>query len=125
MFGSIMSYRKISKLRKRSIRSCQIDYNSNCNKRLSKQGLVNVHLRNIQQLMIRVFKCLKGLYPSILYEIFMLKNILCIIRNLRDLDSQLPKILYCELETVTYNRPQLWQQLSEEIKKCNSLVNFN
>ena len=46
----------------------------------------------------------------------MLKNIPYIIRNLRDLDSQLPKILYCELETVTYNRPQLWQQLSEEIK---------
>ena len=123
MFGSIRSYRKISKLRKRSIQSCQIDYNSNCNKRtasLRKRSYKRYSAANDW-----VFKCLKGLYLSIMYEIFMLKNIPYIIRNLRDLDSQLPKILYCELETVTYNRPQLWQQLSEEIKKCNSLVNFN
>ena len=46
----------------------------------------------------------------------MLKSISYTIRNPRDFDSQLPKIMYCGLETVTCNRPQLRQQLSEGIK---------
>ena len=65
---------------------------------MSKQGLVNVHIRNIQQPMIEIFKYLKGLYPSIMYEIFMLKNIPYAISNPRDLDIQLTKILYCGLK---------------------------
>ena len=117
MFASIRSYKKVSKLHKRSFRSCQNDYTSSYDEHLTKQSLVKVRIRNIQQLMIEIFKCLKGLYPSIMYEIFMLKNILNTRRNPRDLDGQLPNILYCGLETVTYNIPQLWQKLPEEIKK--------
>ena len=62
------------------------------NRLLRKQGLVNIHIRNDVKLMIEIFKCLKGLSPHIMNEIFMLRNIPNTIRNSRDLDRQLPQL---------------------------------
>ena len=63
MFSSIRPYRKINKLHERSLRLCHNDYTSSYDELLSKQDLVNFHVRNIQQLMIEIFKCLKGISP--------------------------------------------------------------
>ena len=57
--------------------------------------------KNIQQLMIEIFKYLKGMSPPIMNEIFRLRNIPYTIRNPRDLDCRLPKTMYCGLETST------------------------
>ena len=65
--------------------------NSSYDELLRKQDLVNIHVRNIQQLMIEIFKCLKGLPSPIMNDIFSLRNIPYTIRNPRDLDSRLHK----------------------------------
>ena len=98
--------------------------NSSYDEFLSKQDLVNIHVRNIQQLMMEIFKCLKGLFPPIMNDILRLRNIPYTIRNPRDLDSRLPKTVYCGLETLAYKGSQLWQQLPAKIKKSNSLLSF-
>ena len=98
IFSSIGSYRKINKLHERSLRLCHNDCILSYDKLLSKQDLVNIHIRNIQQLMIEIFKCLKGISPSIMNEIFRLRNIPYTIRNPRDFDSQLPKTVYFDLK---------------------------
>ena len=59
------------------------------------------------------------LSPPIMNEIFMLRNIPYTMRNPRDLGSQLPKTVYCTLETITYKRPQLCQQLRAKRKKLS------
>ena len=46
----------------RSLQLCHNDYTSSFHELLSKQDLVNIHMRNIQHLMIEIFKCLKDLY---------------------------------------------------------------
>ena len=74
--------------------------------------------------MIEIFKCLKGMSPPIMNDIFRLGNIPYTIRNLRDLDSWLPKTVYCGLGTLVYKGPQLWQQQPVKIKKSSSLVSF-
>ena len=68
------------------------------------------------------FKCLQGLSLPIMNETFMSRNIPYIIRNLRGLDSQLPKTTYCELD---YNLQlvTIMKQLPEKINF--SLVSFN
>ena len=43
----------------------------------------------------------------IINEIFMLRSVPYDIRNPRDLDSQLPKLVYCGLETVAYKVPKI------------------
>ena len=74
--------------------------------------------------MIEIFKCLKGISPPTMNEIFRLKTIPYTIRNPRDLDNRLPKIAYCGLETIAYKGPQLWQQLPAIIKKSSSLLSL-
>ena len=74
-FSSIRSYRKINKLSERSLRLCHNDYTSSYDELLSKQDLVNMHVRNIQQLMTEIFKCLKGIPLLIMNDILRLRNI--------------------------------------------------
>ena len=52
MFSPIRSYRKINKLHKRSLLLCHNDYTASYDEFLSKQDLVNIHMRSIQQLLI-------------------------------------------------------------------------
>lgn len=78
---------------------------------LAKRGLVNIRIKNSQQLMIKIFQFMKGLSPVIMNEMFMLGDIQYTISNPTDLDSQFPKTVYCGLETISYKGPQLWQQL--------------
>ena len=108
IFSSVALYRKINKLHERSLPFYHNEYTSSYGELLSKQDLVNLHIRNIQQLMIEIFKCLKGISPPIMNEIFSLRNIPYTIRNQRDLNS-LQKTVYCALETIAYKEPQLWQ----------------
>ena len=42
------------------------DYTSSYDELLSKQDSANIHIRNIQQLMTEISKCLKGISPRIM-----------------------------------------------------------
>ena len=78
LFGCLVLlgfFRKTKKLHERSLYLCDNNYSSSYDELLSKQDLVNIHVRIIQQLMIEIFKCLKGISPPIMNEIFRLKNI--------------------------------------------------
>ena len=86
-FNFIRSYKKIKKLHERSLRLCQNDYASSYVELLGKQGLVNIHIRNIQQPMVEIFKCQKGLSTPVMNEIVMLRNISYAKKNRTDLDS--------------------------------------
>lgn len=111
IFSSIRFHRKINKLHRRSLRLCHNDHTSSYHEMLAKRGLVNIRIKNSQQLMIKIFQFMKGLSPVIMNEIFMLGDIQYTISNPTDLDSQFPKTVYCGLETISYKGPQLWQQL--------------
>ena len=75
MLSSIRYCKKINKLRERSFRLCKNNYTWSYDKLLRKQGLVNIHIRKNQKLIIDIFKCLKSLFPAIMNEIFMLRNV--------------------------------------------------
>ena len=67
--------------------------------------------------MIEIFQCLKVIFPTIMNEIFSLRNIPYAIRNLRGVDSQLPKTVYHGFGTTAHKGPRLWQQLYAKIKE--------
>ena len=81
----------------------------------------------LRELIQSKLECCKPIISESLYkriipimnmnEIFMLRSVSYTIKNSKDLDSQLPKLVYCGLETITYQVPQLWQQLPVKIKK--------
>ena len=117
MFTSIRSYRKINKLHERSLGLCQNDYNSSYDNLLGKQSLVNIHLRNIQQLMIEISKCLKSLFPSTMNEILNQITLMRYHKKSKESRQSLAKDHVLGLESITYKGPQLWQQLPAKIKK--------
>ena len=124
MLSSIRSYKKNNKTHERSLRLCHNGYILSYSELLTKQDFINIHIRNIQQLMLEIFKCLQVMSPPILNEIFRLRNISNTIRNPRDIDSWLPKTSYCGLENIACKEPQFWQQRPAKIKKSSSLANF-
>ena len=63
----------------------------------------------------------KGISSLIMNDIFRLRSIPYTTRNPRDLDSWLPKAVYCGLETLAYNGPQFPQQLPAKERKVASL----
>ena len=67
--------------------------------------------------MIEIFKCLKGISPPIMNEIFRLKNMPYTIRNPKNLDSRLPKTVCRGLETIACTGLQLWQKLPAKNKE--------
>ena len=103
MFSSIRSYKKINKLRKWSLRLCDNDYTSSYDELLSKQNLVNIHIRNIQQLAIKIFKCLKGVSPLSMIDIFRVRNIHIVAKD---------RVLWVRNYSICM---QFWQQLPAEI----------
>ena len=88
MLSSIRSYKKNNKTHERSLRLCHNGYILSYSELLTKQDFINIHIRNIQQLMLEIFKCLQVMSPPILNEIFRLRNISNTIKNPRDIDSR-------------------------------------
>ena len=67
----------------------------------------NIHIRKYSAVNDWDFQTYKRCISPIMNKIFMLRNIPYTIRNPRDLDIQLPKTVYCGLETMAYKGPQL------------------
>ena len=57
---------KISCINKRALRTVYSDYNSSFNELLDKDGSFTFHQRNVQSLVIQIYKYLHDLSPAIL-----------------------------------------------------------
>ena len=88
--------------------------------RTFKKTRLSIQRRNIQQLLIQICKCLKGLSLPTMSEILVLRNIPYPLRNLRDLDSQLQMNVHRGLEITTCKGCQFWHSYL----KYSSLVRW-
>ena len=103
----------ISKLHERSLRIILNDYSSGNN------DICNHH-RNIQALLIEVFKTKNGLAPpimeSILNKIFNTYNL----RNFQKFATERKRTVWYGLQTLSYRYAQPWSPLLESLKEMNS-----
>ena len=103
----------ISKLHERSLRIILNDYSSGNN------DICNHH-RNIQALLIEVFKTKNGLAPpimeSILNKIFNTYNL----RNFQKFATERKRTVWYGLQTLSYRYVQPWSPLLESLKEMNS-----
>ena len=121
MFCSRTSNNMINKLHERSLRIILNDYSSDFNILLENNNDICNHHRNIQALLIEVFKMKNGLVPpimeSILNERFNTYNL----RNFKECATERKRTVWYGLETLSYRYPQLWSLLSKNLKEMNSL----
>ena len=92
------------------------DYESNFKKLLHINNDVCNHHRNIQTLLIEIFKIKKGKNKG--------KNNTYNVRNFQGFETERKRTLYFGLETIRYRSPQLWSLLPEHMRQLNSLDQF-
>ena len=77
---------------------------------------ITIHHRNIQTLMIELFKIKYDLAPPIMDSLLNRRTICYNFRNLQEFQSERKRTVFYGLETISYRAPQLWTILSEEFK---------
>ena len=123
MFHSRSLNNRINKIHERALRIVFKDKNATFSELLQRDGSVTIHERNIQALATEMFKVFNGISPSIIKDVFPLKesNIYCSkfpfkTRNVRT-------VAY-GTETLSYLGPKIWSLVPEEIKNENNLGAF-
>ena len=110
MFCSRQRNRMINKLHERALRLLLNDHVSDFEALLRKSNDVSCHHRNIQMLIIELFKIKNELAPSIMNSMLNRRNITYNFRNLQEFKSERKRTGFNGLETLSYRAPQLWTQ---------------
>ena len=111
---------EINRARKRPLWELYQNNNSSFDKCLMKEAGIKIHIKNLQKLMLEVFKTLNRLNPSYLLEIFNEKQVGYNLRT-RNL------VVLCRTQTYGINSgifsgSTLRNALTEEIKTCENVV---
>ena len=124
MFCGKTSNDDINRLHKRALRVLLDDYESTFEELLRKRGEHTIHTRNLQKLMLEVYKCLTSDNPSFLWDFFKRKPVNYDLR-VKDL-VQLPetRTLRYGNNSLTFRGSTLWNALPDTIKSANSVCQF-
>ena len=124
MFHSRKLNNRINRLHERALRLVYMDNESTFEELLLKDNSLTIHQRNLQKLMIEIFKVKIGVAPDIMQNVF---NIIETHYELRT-DT---KFMSRNIHTVKYGRetpsfigPALWRILPMEYKMCSTLEDF-
>ena len=124
MFCGKTSNDDINRLHKRALRVLLDDYESTFEELLHKRGECTKHTRNLQRLMLEVYKCLTSGNPTFLWDFFKRKPVKY---NLRVKDLvQLPdtRTLRYGNDSLAFRGSKLWNTLPDKIKSANSVSHF-
>ena len=115
---------QIKKLHERALRLVYNYKSSSFLELLERDNSVIIHERNIQVLLAEVFKVKSGAAPEIITEIFKFKDHSHDLRKNNCLERRILKSCKYGTATVSNLGAKLWDILSENIKKAQSLEEF-
>ena len=124
MFCSRNSNNMINKIHERALRVVQNDFNSDFDSLLQNSNDICNHHRNIQTLLIEVFKIKNELAPPIMDSMFTRRENPYNLRNFREFEMERKRTVKYGTESITYRSPQLWDLLPEDLKQMSSLSQF-
>ena len=117
MFCSRTSNNMINKLHERSLRITLNDYSSNLNILLENNNDICNHHRNIQALLIEVFKLKNELAPPIMESILNKRFNTYNLRNFQEFATEKKRTVWYVLLTLCYRYLQLWSHLPKTSEK--------
>ena len=100
------------------------DYDSSFDQLLARAGSITVHQKNLQSLMIEIYKTMNHLNPSYIWEFFVKKDIPY---NLRTKElCRLPSAQSHRygLNSLSFRGSLLWNALDDELKRAETLRSF-
>ena len=124
MFSSKAANKEINRTHKRALRVLHKDYDASFDMCLMREADTTIHIKNLQKLMVEVFKTLNSLNPSYLWDFFSEKQVEYNLR-IKNL-VKLPQIKTHTfgLNSVTFRGSILWNALGDDIKICENVAAF-
>ena len=123
MYCQRKSNNLINRIHERALRIAYNDYISDFKSLIEKDDTFTIHHRNIQLLLLEIYKSFNNLNPNIMKEVFSLKQCNYSLRN-QGMDYPNPRTVSYGLETFGYKGSQLWHNLPEEIRKVTDVLAF-
>ena len=124
MFSSKAANNEINRVDKRALRVLHKEYDASFELCLQREADTTIHIKNLQKLMLEVFKTVNSLNPSYLWDFFITKQTEY---NLRTKNLvKLPQIKTHAFgrHSVTFRGSILWNTLSDDIKTCENVAAF-
>ena len=111
----------INKIQERSLRLITNDKTSTFEDLLQANNEITIHHRNLQVLMVQIFKIINGFAPPIMEDFFLFRENTHNIQNFQIISNESKKRVRYGLETVKYRTPLLWANLPEKHKTVTPL----
>ena len=126
MFSSRQSNNLINKVHERPLSLITNDENSSFETLFQNNKDITVHERNLQMLMVEVYKIINGEALSIMKNLFIFRENIREnnIRNLQITANENKNTMRYGMETICYRTSYLWASLPEEYKNLNSVGKF-
>ena len=96
----------INKIHERALRIVLNDNISDFETMLRNMNDITIHHRNIQTLMIELFKIKYDLAPPIMDSMLNRRTICCNFRNLQEFQLERKRTVFYGLEAISYHAPQ-------------------
>ena len=99
------------------------DYSS-LNTLLKKSDTVTIHIKNLQKLMLEIFKSMNHLNPSYIWHIHERKEIQYDLRTKHLCKLQSTKMVKFGMESLSFRGSILWNNRNDEIKELSTVASF-
>ena len=115
---------RINKLHERSLRIVYGDRHSSFNELLERDNSVSIHQRNLQMLLIEMYKVKCGLAPQIMSEVFTLRNKVYDLRNNTGFSRDRANTVHYGCNSLSFLGSKIWDKLPSYYKNAESLNVF-
>ena len=124
MFHNRKLSNHINRIHERALRIAYQDHNSTFNELLAKDGSFKIHDRNLQKLLIEIFKVKMKLAPEIMNEVFDFTECRYPLRNELRFKSRNIRTVRYGIETAAFVGSRIWTNMPNELKESTSLNEF-
>ena len=124
MFHNRKLNNHINRIHERALRIAYQDHSSTFNELLAKDSSFKIHDRNLQKLLIEIFKVKMKLTPEIMNVVFDFIECRYPLRNELRFKLRHIRTVRYGIETAAFVGSRIWSNMSSELKESTSLNEF-
>ena len=120
LFCSKVANNEINRTHKRALRTLYRDYESNFEELLDRDDRKTMHTKNLQNLMVEIYKSFNQLSPEYMWEFFIKKDVPYNLRTKELCKLPLVSSQRYGFNSLSFRGSLLWNTLNDELKLTSS-----